>query len=178
MPSVITHSIVGIAIGKACTDRKMPRLFWDLTIVCALLPDLDVICFAFGIPYGHFIGHRGFTHSLFFALLVSMAVVLIFYRREGRWWFYLIYFFIVTAMNGVLDAFTNGGHGVALLAPFDNTRFFFPWRPIVVSPIGIRGIISLWGLRALASEILWVWLPAITIVIFSKVVRKLLKKKI
>ena len=49
--------------------------------------------------------------------------------------------------------------GIALLAPFDNGRYFFPWRPIQVSPIGLHGFFTEFGLTALRSEILWIWLP-------------------
>ena len=45
------------------------------------------------------------------------------------------------ASHGVLDALTDGGPGVAFLAPFDDTRYFFPWRPIRVSPLW-RGFFS------------------------------------
>ena len=154
MPTIITHSLVGIAAGKAFAPRKMPRLFWDLTIVCAIFADIDVIFFRFGIPYDHFLGHRGFFHSPFFALLLAMAVVLIFYRTSRRWWAYLAYFFFVTAINGMLDAFTNGGLGVAFLAPFSNKRYFFPWRPLVVSPIGAKWFFTKWGMRAMMSDVI------------------------
>lgn len=171
MPSIITHSLVGIAAGKAFAPKGMPRRFWDLTIICAILPDLDVIFFRFGVEYGHFLGHRGFFHSPFFALLLAISIVLIFYRTERRWWAYLIYFFLITAANGILDAFTNGGLGVALLSPFSNKRYFFPWRPIVVSPIGARWFFTRWGLRALMSEVIWVWIPAFFVVLVARVGR-------
>jgi inner membrane protein len=56
---------------------------------------------------------------------------------------------------------TSGGLGVALLALLSNRRFFLPWRPILVSPISIAGFFEARSLRILASELLWVWLPAI-----------------
>jgi inner membrane protein len=59
----------------------------------------------------------------------------------------------------VLDAATDGGLGVALLAPFDAERVFFPFRPIAVSPIGASAFVSARGAAVLASELLWIWLP-------------------
>ena len=50
--------------------------------------------------------------------------------------------FMATASHGVLDAMTDGGSGVAFLAPFDDTRYFLPWRPIPVSPIGVSRFFS------------------------------------
>jgi hypothetical protein len=43
---------------------------------------------------------------------------------------------LVLASHGVLDTMTDGGLGAALLWPFSLTRFFAPWRPIPVAPIG------------------------------------------
>jgi inner membrane protein len=53
---------------------------------------------------------------------------------------------------------TTGGLGVAFFSPFSNTRYFFPWRPIAVSPIGAR-FFSPRGFAVLLSEALWVWTP-------------------
>jgi inner membrane protein len=61
--------------------------------------------------------------------------------------------------HSVLDALTNGGLGVALLAPFDSTRYFFPVRPIQVWPIGVGRFSSERCLAALRSELVWVSLP-------------------
>jgi inner membrane protein len=62
------------------------------------------------------------------------------------------------AAHDLLDAMTDGGLGIALFSPFDRTRYFLPWRPIRVAPIG-GGFFSEYGLRALASEARWIWLP-------------------
>jgi inner membrane protein len=70
------------------------------------------------------------------------------------------YLFLATASHGFLDAMTDGGLGVAFFSPFDNHRYFFPWRPIRVSPIGIGRFFSPRGLDVLQSELLWIWLPA------------------
>jgi len=59
-----------------------------------------------------------------------------------------------------LDAMTDGGLGVAFFAPFDNHRYFFPWRPIRVSPIGAGRFFGKRGLAVLRSELLWIWIPA------------------
>jgi len=154
----------------------MPARFWVLSIVCPFLPDFDVIAFGFGIPYQHVFGHRGFFHSLTFALLLGILVTVVFFRKEKifskRWWFLTVYFVLISATHGLLDAMTNGGLGIALFAPFDNTRYFLPWTPIEVSPIGIRRFFSAWGLRVMLSEFLWVWLPSIALMLCVKLIRQ------
>ena len=94
-------------------------------------------------------------------------------RPAGAGRFQLILFFtLVTLSHPLLDALTNGGLGVALFAPFSAERYFFPFRPIEVSPLGMR-FFSARGLEVLASEIVWVWLPALLIYLAAKMYRKL-----
>jgi inner membrane protein len=80
--------------------------------------------------------------------------------------------FLATASHGILDAMTDGGSGIALFAPFDDTRYFFPWQPIRVSPISLERFLSERGLRVLQSEMLWVWLPVTALVAIVTVVRR------
>jgi len=133
-----------------------------------MLPDADVIGLTAGIPYGDPFGHRGFTHSLFFAGLVALGVTTLM-RNKGQVRDLIRIFiciFAATASHGVLDAFTNGGLGVAFFAPFDPARYFFPVRPILVSPIGVSAFLNQRGLSVLLSEMLWVW-PASIAVFFA-----------
>ena len=185
MATIISHSIAAMAVGKAFAPEGMPPRFWVLTAVCAMLPDLDVISFAFGIPYGHMLGHRGITHSFAFAFVLSFLVVLLFFRDassfSGNWWFLLAYFFVVTASHAFLDALTNGGLGVAFFAPFSGERYFFPWRPIEVSPIGVEAFMTARGAEVLLSEIKWIWTPSAVLIVIALIARmaadKILKLK-
>jgi inner membrane protein len=77
-------------------------------------------------------------------------------KRLPMW----VYFFLATASHGFLDAMTDGGLGVAFFAPFDNRRYFLPWRPIHVSPVGAARFFTHRGLEVLQGELLWIWLPA------------------
>jgi inner membrane protein len=92
LPSAITHALVGISAGLAISKGGAPKRFWILSMICAMLPDLDVLTFKLGIVYGNFWGHRGFFHSIFFAILLGIFVATVFFRREGlfskSWFFY------------------------------------------------------------------------------------------
>ena len=163
MASAFSHAVAAIGIGACFYRPGTPKRVWVIGALCSVIPDLDVIGFRLGVHYGDFWGHRGFTHSLFFAALVASAVVLAGFRRPapglGRlpMW---VYFFLASASHGLLDAMTDGGLGVAFFAPFDNDRYFLPWRPIHVSPIGAGRFFTHRGLEVLQSELLWIWLPA------------------
>ena len=58
---------------------------------------------------------------------------------------------VVFASHGFLDTLTDGGLGSALLWPFSDQRFFAPWRPLPVAPIG-RAFLSSRGLYVLLVE--------------------------
>ena len=161
MPSIPTHFLVGAALGQAAGPRlRGDWRFWAAALVCSALPDVDVIGFLFGVRYGDLWGHRGITHSILFAAAVGILA--------GNWlggWRtekigQSVLFFLITASHGVLDAMTNGGLGIAFFSPFDPTRYFLPWRPILVSPIG-AAFFSSRGLAVIWSEMFWVWLPAL-----------------
>ncbi len=139
MPSVITHAAVGLSLARICASDSMPVSYWVLSAGLAMLPDLDVVGFRFGIPYGARFGHRGFSHSLFCAALVGTAVALASAAAfAAPWWVMALYFSGVMASHGILDLFTNGGMGIAILSPFDDTRYFSPWRPVQVCLIGTQ----------------------------------------
>jgi inner membrane protein len=157
MPSLISHAAPALALAPAFAGPGAPAWLWLAGVLCAAAPDLDVLAFSLGIPYHHPLGHRGLWHSIPFAAVLAAAVAPLAARSIWpRAWLYL---FLATASHGILDAFTDGGLGVALLSPFDETRYFFPFRPIQVSPIGVEAFVSARGLSILANELVWVWLP-------------------
>lgn len=153
-----------------CYRPQWPARTWVLGVACAILPDADVVGLFLGIPFGSPLGHRGLSHSLPFAAAVAAVVVAVGFRHvpEGvsgpRLWLYL---FLATASHGVLDALTDGGPGIAFFAPFDNARYFFPFRPIVVSPLGIRPFFSGWGLRVIESELIWIGVPCLVVAVLA-----------
>lgn len=164
MATIFSHGIAALALGQVFAAERIRARFLIAAVVCAILPDIDVIGFGFGIHYGDMLGHRGLTHSLLFALLVSVVTVALVFREAtplSKTWFRLVIcLFVVTASHGVLDAMTNGGLGVAFFAPFSNVRYFFPCRPIQVSPIGLDFFSSPRAMAVIASEIEWIWIPS------------------
>jgi inner membrane protein len=177
MPTIFSHAIFSMAFGAAYAAKPMPVRFWVWAGLCSVLPDLDVIAFAFGVPYRSVWGHRGFTHSLLFAILAGWVIARWAFRDEDLSMMMhsraslAIFFSLAIASHLAFDSLTNGGLGVAVFAPFDNTRYFAPWRPIQVSPIG-ADFFSSRGLLVLGSEIVWVWLPALALILLAKLYRR------
>lgn len=174
MPTIISHAIFAVLLGKAAVKKSVTYWLWFLTAVCAVIPDADVVGFSFGISYNSMFGHRGFTHSILFAVMFGAFAALIahkFLTAKISFPKLFIFFALATFSHLFLDMLTDGGLGVALFAPLSGARFFFPFRPIEVSPIGL-GFFSERGLSVIFSEIVWVWLPAFLIFAVSSVVYK------
>ena len=158
MPTVMSHAIAALALGPAFRRAGWPARVWWAAAICAAVPDADVLGVFAGVPLGSLLGHRGLTHSLAFAAALAAIVtpLLVAAGTRRRLWVYL---FLATASHGILDGMTDGGIGVAYFAPFDAARYYLPWRPIAVSPLGIRRFLGPRGIAVLANEALWLWLP-------------------
>jgi inner membrane protein len=150
-------SLGHLAVGLAASRLTRPPsgvtvLAWSGALcVASLLPDADVMAFTLGIPYRAPFGHRGASHSLAAAAALGLLCAMV---ARWRGWPAIrigLLFAAVMATHGLLDALTDGGLGAALAWPFADARFFAPWRPIPVAPIG-AGMLSRRGLEVMATE--------------------------
>jgi inner membrane protein len=158
VPTIFTHAIVPLAAGLALGRKALPPRLVAVGAIAAMAPDFDTVAFKLGIAYADQFGHRGATHSIVFALaLGGLAAIAAPWLHSGRWRAFA-FIALCTLSHPLLDALTSGGLGVALLWPVSHERFFAPWRPIAVSPIGAR-FFSARGMAVLWSELKWVWLP-------------------
>lgn len=178
MASAFSHVIVAGALGTVVQPKSSPWWYWATGCVLSVIPDLDVIGFHFGIRYGDLFGHRGLTHSLPFALVFAGLLCLLFRQpspvRGSRLFAFL---FLAMASHGVLDAMTNGGLGVAFFSPFTNARYFFPFNPVQVSPIGVDRFFSEKGRAVIFSEVKWLWLPSAALAALTFSIRRFKERK-
>lgn len=152
----IGHVMVGMAAARFAR-RGQRTIFapFSAMVVWAglsLLPDADAFGFRLGVEYASPWGHRGFMHSIAFALVVAALAGL---AARGMRLPALRTTAIAAAVlvsHPLLDCMTDGGLGCALLWPFSDHRFFAPWTPLPVAPIG-RGYWSVEGLRVAATEL-------------------------
>jgi len=174
MPTIISHAAVPLAAGVGLGRKRIPRPVLITGIVASMLPDADVLMFRFGATYDSVWSHRGFTHSLGFALLIAgVAAVLL--RRLAPPLTAFAFVLVAIASHGLLDMLTNGGHGVAIFWPLSDQRYFFDWRPIQVAPLVTNHFASRFASRADAlawTEGLWIWLPAAIVAMTLRTVRK------
>ena len=159
LPTILTHPAVPLALAWGLGQDVISKRLLAVGVVAAVVPDLDVLAFRLGIPYAADFGHRGFSHSLLLALIVALVGASLARSLHSTFKRSFWFLFVAMASHGILDAFTNGGLGVALLWPFSVERFFAPFHPIEVAPLGLSRFLSLRGIAVLWSEVLWVWLP-------------------
>lgn len=180
MASIFGHALAAYTIGKVSNLQLNPVKLSLLLIFCAVIPDADVIMFRFGYSYMHPLGHRGFTHSILFAFLLAFLIRALFYRKVGyfsKTGIVLFFTFLLAILSHcLLDACTDGGRGVGFFIPFDDTRYFFPWRPILVSPLGASRFFSDYGFRVLQNEAFYIGIPAVIILSISYIFRRKFKK--
>lgn len=164
MPTIFTHAVIPLAAGLALGRKALSPRLVVAGMLAAIAPDFDAIAFKLGIAYADQFGHRGASHSFVFALALGLlAAMLAPWLRTTRMKA-LVFITACTASHPLLDAFTDGGLGVALLWPWSHERIFASWRPIEVSPIG-AGFFSLRGAEVLWSEAKWVVLPALILAV-------------
>ena len=149
MASAFSHGVAALGIGACFYRSGASSRVWVAGVFCSVIPDLDVIGFRFGIRYGDFWGHRGFSHSLSFAALLASIVMLTGFRqvapglsRLPLW----IYFFLATASHGFLDAMTDGGMGVAFFSRSTITVIPFPGHQSEFRPLALDGFLRTAGL--------------------------------
>jgi len=175
MASIISHAAAGAALSIAFAPDSAPGRYWPVAIATAVLPDADSLLYYLRVSYHPTLGHRGFFHSPFLGLIISLLLMLLFFRDEaffsGRWFRYFFIFFLAWASHGFLDALTNGGRGVAFLSPFSSKRYFLPWTPIQVSPMRIESFFTPRGWSVFKNEFAWIWLPGLALVFLSRMVR-------
>jgi inner membrane protein len=172
VPTILSHPAVPLALGLGLGSRVIPRPLLVAGVIASVVPDFDVVAFRFGIAYSHAAGHRGFTHSIAFALALGFLALLFADRFKASRPAAFAFILVAALSHSLLDMLTNGGLGVALLWPVSEGRFFFPVQPIEVSPLSISRVFGEAGARVFTSELLWVWLPSLAVLCLLRLVRR------
>lgn len=174
MASLLVHAILPLVVVEAIplTRGRRRKLRW-LGVALACAPDLDMATFAFELRTTDLWGHRGAWHSLGMAALAATVVTLIFFRfpprgsapgshvRKALFWRSFAFLLGAAASHGVLDAFTAGEAGVALLWPLSTARWLSPVDIVAACPGGASEYFSHWGLLTFANELLFIVIPSL-----------------
>ena len=143
----LTQIVLGASVAEAVAGRKFGNkaILWGA--IAGTIPDLDVFLRFLYHPIEASLVHRGFSHSLIFALLLSPLLahfISKLYKSENEYkkWLYLFFGAIVT--HPILDMFTN--YGTQFLWPLDTRISFntiFVLDPLYTVPFAFCVLICL-----------------------------------
>lgn len=125
----LSQIVLGASVGEAVLGKKVGNkaLLWGA--IAGTIPDLDTIPGQFMDTVSRLEIHRGFSHSLVFAILMAPMLGFLIHRlyfkkKESDWWGWTQLFFWSIVTHPLLDIFTTWG-----------TQFFWPldWRIAIES---------------------------------------------
>ncbi len=120
----ITHTVLGACVGEAIAGKKLGKhaMFWGA--LANNIPDVDVITSFWMSQADGLLAHRGFTHSILFALLFSplLAFILVRWHKNKQMHFrdWLFIFGSGMFIHIFIDALTC--YGTGWYEPFHHHR--------------------------------------------------------
>ena len=129
----LTQIVLGAACGEVALGKKIGNKAMLFGAIGGTIPDLDVILgnLFYRNEIDQLAFHRGFMHSIMFAIMASLIVGFLFYelydsgKRKGNTniqdWIWLFFLSIFT--HPILDSFTP--YGTQLFLPFTDYRVAF-----------------------------------------------------
>jgi membrane-bound metal-dependent hydrolase YbcI (DUF457 family) len=120
MPLPVAHALIGASVAAALSQSSQSRR-WKLLLTGALLgicPDFDYALNWLRISGGGW--HHGFTHSIFFALIIGLIMAILIGDRKAR---SVAVYCAATLSHTLLDLMMTESRGVALWWPFTDRRY-------------------------------------------------------
>jgi inner membrane protein len=152
--AIYLHFAPALALAVAIGPRHISGRLLLVGALCAVLPDADFASLALGFDtYSATYGHRGFTHSLGFALLLGALAAVAAGPTVRQRCMAAVFIALCTASHPLLDGLIDRGICNAWAWPLDGARHCLPWRPVPM------GGVNLFGWERLAREALWFGVP-------------------
>lgn len=129
----VSQIVLGAATAEAVLGKKVGNKAMLWGAIAGTIPDLDVLSEYFLNPFQALVFHRGFTHSIVFALIMAPILgylVSKLYAKKGEadWKGWSLLFLVSIGTHPLLDCFTTWG--TQLLWPFSEARI--AWNTIFV----------------------------------------------
>jgi inner membrane protein len=134
----LTQGLLGAAVGHAVAGRQLGRAAIFVGFLGGQAPDLDVLMVSDDSSIDYWRYHRGITHSLFFAPVVSVPLVAASlwvsrtferFKNEAtaaRWY---VYWLLVLITHPMLDFITH--FGTKLFTPLTEARYGISALPVI-----------------------------------------------
>ncbi len=123
----LTHIALGACIGEAIAGKYLGKKAMLLGIIGQSIPDIDFITGIWLKGIDQIMAHRAFTHSVLFAIIVTLllswisARILHLHNLQLRK--YILLFSVNIFVHIFIDTFN--AYGTAILSPFSSTRYSF-----------------------------------------------------
>ncbi len=145
----ITHTVLGACLGEVIAGKRLGKKAMLIGALANNLPDIDVVTSFWTSPAHELMVHRGITHSILFALIVSPLFALAFQKKFSSYdvsfkrWLVLIGSGLF--LHILIDAFT--AYGTGWFEPFSNYRVtfntLFILDPLLSIPLIVGSVILL-----------------------------------
>ncbi|MCW3122192.1 MAG: Protein of unknown function transrane [Flavipsychrobacter sp.] len=123
----LTHIVVGACVGELIAGKKLGKKAMLLGAIGNSIPDIDVVA-SFWLPITKdLLAHRGFTHSILFALLVSPLLAWLctklFKKVQMSFNIWMLFWFVEILLHLFIDSLN--AYGTGLFEPFSHYRVSF-----------------------------------------------------
>jgi inner membrane protein len=162
MPLPVAHGLMGASIVAAIYPQRRARRLFIALLVGAFVANAADLDFLLVFALHSKAWHRGFSHSIIFALLVCLLFALSVGKRYVK---EALAYGLAFASHGVLDYLTTKeGGGVELLWPFSTERLVPGWWGLSELPsrLPLTGI-----LKALVLEFV-IFTPLLLVVLLLR----------
>ncbi|MEO9210239.1 MAG: metal-dependent hydrolase [Ginsengibacter sp.] len=123
----LTHIALGTCIGEAFFKKGFGKKAMLWGALAQSIPDIDIVASLWQTTPENLLAHRGFTHSILFALLIvplfAYTAERIHRKRKIPFKKWLLFFAVEIFVHLFIDGFNN--YGTGWLEPFSNVRFSF-----------------------------------------------------
>ena len=123
----LTHTVLGICLGDAIAGKKMGKRAMLYGALANNLPDIDVVSSLWMSQADGLLAHRGFTHSIIFAVAMTPLLAVFFHRRFRNEYAnlndWLLLFGSGLFIHIFIDALTS--YGTGWFEPFSHHRITF-----------------------------------------------------
>lgn len=123
----LTHIALGACIGEAFFEKGFGKKAMLWGVLAQSIPDIDFIASFWMSPPAALLAHRGFTHSIIFALFIIPVFAFLadkIHRPHNisfkKW---LLFFTAAVFFHLFVDGFNN--YGVGWFEPFSHVRYSF-----------------------------------------------------
>lgn len=120
----LTHAVLGACVGDAIAGNRMGKKAMLWGAVANNLPDIDVVTSLWMSQADGLLAHRGFTHSILFALVMTPLVAIPLHRRfrhyNYRFLDWVLLFGSGMFIHIFIDAMT--AYGTGWFEPFSHQR--------------------------------------------------------